>query len=152
MIIHLRIYILSLLAQKIEFVGSMNLNDLGKIAEEQWFWLQKQYPYLKLHEFVVMPNHIHGIIEIVKSVGKGHHIVGTGYSVGTGRDLSLRVNDPSQQKIKSISEIMGAYKTTVSKKIHLLENGHFKNVKEFAWQRSFYDRIIRDEISNVNAL
>ena len=54
--------------------------------------------------------------------------------VGTGRDLSLR-------KIKSLSELMGAYKTTVSNKIHLVK------YDEFAWQRSFYDHIIRDEKS-----
>ena len=141
--------------------GKMELNEYGKIAEEQWHWLGKQYPYIVLHEFVVMPNHIHGIIEINRSlVGINH--VGTGRNVGTGRDLSLQ-----QQpiKIKSLSELMGAYKTTSSKKIHLLEcmdesypdescrdrsrpvptrHGH---TNTFQWQRSFHDHIIRDEKS-----
>ena len=81
-----------------------------------------------LHEFVVMPNHIHGIIEINRS-----HIV------GTGRDLSLQY--PTPTKIKSLSELMGAYKTTTSNKIHLL------GFVDFYWQRSFHDRIIRDEKS-----
>src|SRR4051794_22410218 len=40
------------------------LNEYRKIAEQQWFWLQRQYPYVVLHSFVVMPNHIQGIIEI----------------------------------------------------------------------------------------
>ena len=156
----------------------MILNEYGQIAAQQWHWLGKQYPYVVLHEFVVMPNHIHGIIEINRSIvgtgrdlsdneynvtngigrddagtgrddaGTGRDDVGTGRDdagigrddagtgrddVGTGHDLSLR--------IKSLSELMGAYKTTTSKKIHLL------GLVAFAWQRSFHDHIIRDEKS-----
>jgi REP element-mobilizing transposase RayT len=122
--------------------GKMILNEYGQIAEQQWHWLGKQYPYVVLHEFVVMPNHIHGIIEINRSiVGIGCDLSENEYdisnrigqNVGTGRDLSLR--------IKSLSELMGAYKTTSSKKIHLL------GFVAFAWQRSFHDHIIRDEKS-----
>jgi len=109
----------------------MICNENGEIAENQWNWLFRQYPYLICHAFVVMPNHIHGIIEIRRNV------VGTG-RVGTGRDLSL--TDPPQ-KIKSLSELIGAYKTTVSKQIHLV------GFIEFQWQRSFHEHIIRDEKS-----
>ncbi len=105
----------------------MILNQNGLIAEKQWFWLAEQYSYLKLHAFVVMPNHIHGIIEIKRD-----------YIVGTGRDLSLRYN-PNHQKIKSLSELMGSYKTTTSKQIHLSGNVSFN------WQRSFHDHVIRNE-------
>jgi REP element-mobilizing transposase RayT len=62
----------------------MILNEWGAIAENQWYWLSEQYPYVLLHAFIVMPNHIHGIIEI------NRNNVGTGRVVGTGRDLSLR--------------------------------------------------------------
>jgi putative transposase len=102
----------------------MILNENGEIAQKQWYWLAEQYPYVVLHAFVVMPNHIHGIIEINRD-----------NIVGTGRDLSLR----GEIKIKSLSELMGAYKTTVSKMIHLSGN------KQFAWQRSFHDHIIPDD-------
>ena len=50
----------------------MICNGYGQIAENQWNWLFRQYPYLLSHAFVVMPNHIHGIIEIRRA------IVGTG--------------------------------------------------------------------------
>ena len=63
-------------------------------------------------------------------------------SVGTGRDPSLQRDLSLQQpKIKSLSELMGAYKTTVSKQIHLA------GFMEFQWQRSFYEHIIRNEKS-----
>ena len=147
----------------------MILNEYGTIVEQQWYWLAEQYPYIQLHEFIVMPNHMHGIIEI-----NGNELMGTiidisnnrGNIVGTGRDLSCDHNDATNQtdsdlyenidsakktglelslpKIKSLSELMGAYKMTVSKKIHLA------GYPEFTWQRSFYDHIIRDEKSYEN--
>ncbi len=120
----------------------MILNEYGAIATQQWYWLENQYPYIVLHAFVVMPNHVHGIIEIKRDI-----------IVGTGRDLSIPIDhqcnhnnaltgrDLSLPKIKSLSELMGAYKTTISKKIHLL------GYAGFAWKRSFYEHIIRDERS-----
>ena len=108
--------------------GGMILNELGEIAEGQWQWLINKYPYLISHAFVVMPNHIHGVLEI------NREMICNDTMGRTGRDLSLQ----SQQKIKSLSELMGAYKTTTSKKIHLL--GH----DDFIWQRSFHDHIIRN--------
>jgi len=89
-------------------------SKIGEIAESQWYWLEEQYPYVSLHTFIVMPNHIHGIIEI----------------------NSERVDN--NVKIKSLSELMGAYKTTTSKQIHQQYD------ESFGWHRSFYDRIIRD--------
>ncbi len=97
----------------------MILNANGEIALRQWIWLTEQYKYAISHAFVVMPNHIHAILEI-------------NGNVGNGRDRSL------QPKIKSLSELMGAYKTTTSKQIHLMGNG------DFLGQKSFHDHIIRD--------
>lgn len=102
--------------------GLMKVNKYGKIVKKQWLWLVKQYRYVKLDKYIVMPNHFHGIL-----------IINNKKIVGTGRDLSL------QYKIKSLSELIGAFKTTSSKIIH--ENG----LAGFAWQRSFYDNIIRNE-------
>jgi len=131
----------------------MLLNEYGKIAEQQWYWLAQQYPYVILHQFVVMPNHIHGIIEIDDSIVDS--VVGTGRdlshlnddnAIGTGRDLSLRPQSPLQPekiKIKSLSELMGAYKTTTSKQIHCAGLVNFK------WQRSFHDHIIRNQASFI---
>ena len=113
----------------------MILNQYGRIANRKWEWLGEQYPYINLHEFIVMPNHIHGIIEINREI------------VGTGRDLSVDDNgsrtgrDLSLQKIKPLSELIGAYKMTVSKQVHL------SGYAEFSWQRSFHDHIIRDQKS-----
>jgi len=99
----------------------MKLNIFGEIVEEQINWLENQYPYVEMHHSVVMPNHVHLLFEI------NPHIPGTGLSLQeTGADI----------KIKSVSELMGALKTTSSKQIHLYGN------MDFGWQRSFYDHIV----------
>jgi REP element-mobilizing transposase RayT len=45
--------------------GEMMLNDGGNIAEECWLEIPKHFPNVVLHEYIVMPNHVHGIIELV---------------------------------------------------------------------------------------
>jgi putative transposase len=111
--------------------GKVVLNEYGKIVESRWLWLKNQYRYVELDAFVIMPNHVHGLIRIISK------------SVGTGRDLSLPTivesSLPTKTKIKPLSDIIGAFKTTSSKDIHL---AGFLN---FFWQRSFYERIIRSE-------
>jgi len=97
--------------------GEMVLNEYGRIADQQWHWLADQYPYVELHAFVVMPNHVHGIIEINRN----------------------KINHDPTVKIKSLSQLMGAYQTTASKHIHLA------GLLDFKWQRSFHDRIIRND-------
>ncbi len=71
----------------------MVLNQYGLIVEERINWLSKQYPYVKIHNSQIMPNHFHFILEIDDK--------------NTG-DL----------KIKSVSSLLGALKTTSSKSIH----------------------------------
>ncbi len=47
--------------------GKMVLNRYGRIVDEMWNWLPKQYSYCKLDEYVIMPNHFHGIIIIERN-------------------------------------------------------------------------------------
>lgn len=77
----------------------MNLSNFGKVAYEKCIWLENQYPYVEIHNFIIMPNHIHILFEINK------------------------IN--KEEKIKSVSSLIGAYKTVVSKEIHLLGNIDF---------------------------
>jgi len=114
---------------------SMQLSQNGIIAMEQWLWLGTRYPYIDLISFVIMPNHVHGIIYIDADFYNN--------DVGNGRDRSLQIRQPNQidrpdPKIKPLPELIGAYKTTVSKRIHMSGDVEFK------WQKSFHDHIIRN--------
>jgi REP element-mobilizing transposase RayT len=83
--------------------GIMTLNTYGEIVLEKWKWLEQQYKYVQLGNCIVMPNHFHGIIFINNSVG-------------TGRNLSLQ-----KTKIKSLSELIDAFKTVSSKEINKIK-------------------------------
>ncbi len=114
---------------KNQIEAKMILNEFGIIANDQLEWLQNQYPYIILHSYIVMPNHIHAVIEIDSSLLK----------------TVPNLDEPKKiEKIKSLSQIMGAFKTTSSKLIH--EAGKI----DFAWHRSFHDHIIRDESAYLN--
>ncbi|WP_219855951.1 transposase [Pontibacter mangrovi] len=113
---------------------TMQLNKYGCIAEQQWTWLKEQYPYVVLHAFVVMPNHVHGILEIDRdAVGTGRDLSALGHAAETETPLSLSL------KSKSLSQLIGAYKTTTTKLIRAA------GLTDFSWQRSFHDHIIRNE-------
>src|SRR5690554_393743 len=82
--------------------GKMVLNEVGEIAEQQWQWLINKHLYLKSHAFVVMPNHIHGILEINRDLMNDDEEIEWNGQVAT-------CPYERTQKIKSLSELMGAY-------------------------------------------
>jgi putative transposase len=123
--------------------GEMHLNECGKIVKQQVEWLEKQYPYLILHNYIVMPNHVHILCEIIR-VGRDQPVLSDRYqAVRSDRYQAVRSDRDQtvQIKIKSISELMGAFKTTSSKYIHRT------GCIEFAWHRSFHDHIVRSNES-----
>lgn len=102
------------------------LNDHGAIALEQWFKtaeLRKNIE-LRAEEFVVMPNHIHGIIWIVDDP-----------AVGAER-RSAPTTGPS-----ALGVIVRAYKSAVAYAI----NAHRGVRGEAVWQRNYYEHILRDQ-------
>jgi REP element-mobilizing transposase RayT len=87
-----------------------------------------------------MPNHVHGIIYI--NADFYNKILGNNQNnnVGNSRDCSLQLIQ-TNPKIKPLPELIGAYKTKVSKRIHLRGDNKFK------WQKSYHDHIIRNQQS-----
>ena len=135
----------------------MQLNEIGKLAEQFWVEIPIHFPFIELGNFVVMPNHIHGILIIdkpdnetgndnanVDSVETRHCLVST--NANDTNDTN-GANDANKQTIgqmrfqnqgkNTISSIVGSYKSVVTKNAHLIDSG-------FAWQSRFHDHIIRD--------
>ena len=74
----------------------MVYNDLGTIVDKQINWLSNQYPYLLIHNAIVMPNHVHLLMEIVGdklALDEMPDIGDDWRVVGTGRDLWLFRSD-----------------------------------------------------------
>ncbi len=103
--------------------GDVVLSDFGKIVAEKWGWLEAQYDYVELGEWIVMPNHFHGIL-IIHDDGRG------------GSRPA-----PTPIKRKPLGGLIGAFKTVSTKEINLLRDTEGQVV----WQRNYYEHIIRNE-------
>ena len=136
----------------------MQLNDIGKLAEQFWREIPVHFPFIKLGEFVVMPNHIHGILIIDKmddvetlqckqpvETLQCKQPIETLHCKQPLETLQCNVSteNPNEQmsaispKSGSISTIIRSYKSAVTKNAHLINAG-------FEWQTRFYDHIIRN--------
>jgi len=112
-------------------------NDIGNMANQFWMEIPEHFKNIVLHRYIVMPNHIHGIIEI-----SGNSVVGTRHVV------SLQQNSPAttgtvfgKPVAGSVSVIIQQYKSSVKRWCN-------KNRYEyFQWQSRFHDHIIRNEQS-----
>ena len=125
-----------------EIINSeMQLSPIGEYAENFWMEIPKHFPFVELGNFVVMPNHTHGILIINN----------TDSVISLQRneiDKSLQCNDSTgnqyysdiSPKSGSISTIIRSYKSVVSKHARLLN-------PEFNWQPKFHDHVIRNSES-----
>jgi len=116
--------------------GIMKLSAIGAIADVLWYEIKNHAINVELDAFIVMPNHIHGILIIDNPTVESGHSVESGHAL-TQRDT---IGQKRFQNIgkNSISSIIGGYKSAVTK--HARRLGY-----EFAWQTSFYDHIIRND-------
>ena len=121
--------------------GEMVFNPYGKVVGEEWFKSARIRSEIELFtdEFVVMPNHIHGIIWIVNdpSVRATRGIVRATRWVAPTRPCGPRPG--------SIGAITGQYKSTVTKRINQNHETHDEPI----WQRNYYERIMRDDTELV---
>jgi len=89
-----------------EIIGEkMVLNEVGKIANQFWQEMPKHFPFVNLDEFVVMPNHVHGILEINNEVGKTNEIVETQHCCVLETPNISRIVDNDTQIINRNVEI-----------------------------------------------
>jgi len=109
--------------------GEMVLNNAGKIAEQCWIDIPFHFPNVSLDAFVIMPNHVHGIIII----NKKSVIVGT----NDNSSLRLPVNNKFRSPSKTVGSIVRGFKIGVTKWFR--QNTNVYDV----WQSNYYEHIIR---------
>lgn len=157
--------------------GKMNLNVAGKIANRFWRDIPKHFNNVKLLEFVVMPNHVHGII-VIEECGKwlrssnqegikcpveplqcngstkstGHCNGGTKTFSGclTGECNHFPVSDNLTEYYSKISPKPGSLSVIIRSYKFICSKKIKKTCSEFAWQTLFYEHIIKDEQSLYN--
>ncbi len=113
--------------------GGIILSKISKMTYQYWQEIPGYLPFARLDEFVVMPNHVHGIVIIERSE-----------TVVETQDIASLQQMPSQPgtkfgpQSKNIASIIRGFEIGVTK--HAANN----NIP-FKWQPRFYDHIIRDE-------
>ncbi|MFD1603222.1 transposase [Flavobacterium artemisiae] len=125
--------------------GKMILSEAGIIADILWHQIPMHHKNIELGDFVVMPNHIHGILIIDKQLNNidldnvnNTNILNDANIVQTGHALSQQPGSQRYQNIgkNTISSVVGSYKSAVTKHANRLGYPH-------QWQKLFYDNIIR---------
>lgn len=122
--------------------GKMKLSEIGTLAEKYWLEIPQHFPFVKLHDHVIMPNHVHGIIQIDKPDNNISN-------VETQNFASLPCGKPKLQKnqfgpqSKNLASIIRGFKIGVTKNARKIN-------PYFAWQSRFHDHIIRNEKSFRN--
>ena len=137
--------------------GHMQLSSIGEIVKQYWNKIPKHYPCVTLDEFIIMPNHIHGIIII----DKNHNVetpqwgvstwgVSTSMATPPAPSMTTTARNTTQTKTggrnpkwqpNSLGSVINQFKSICTKHIHRTVNPRFQ------WQSRFYDQIIRNEQS-----
>jgi len=122
----------------------MAVNNFGCILKACWLEIPAHFPDVAVDAFVVMPNHIHGIVVIDRSVGMIHtgapHI-GARHASPLPTTASPLPPEPRGSKRTTLGVIVGSFKSACTKRINELRGLPGTPV----WQRNYYERIIRSE-------
>jgi REP element-mobilizing transposase RayT len=128
--------------------NTMVLSEIGSISSQYWLEIPDHFPYVRLDDFVIMPNHIHGILVLDNSlVGPRHgvalqqpisDIVGSchGMTLPIRKESNQNINQFSKPVKNSVSVIINQYKSSVKRWCN--KNGF----EYFHWQSRFYDQIL----------
>ena len=111
--------------------GNLCLNDRGAMISDAWQNLSLRFPNIELDAFVLMPNHIHGIIVIEKALPTD------------GRDPDGAGTRPAPT---TLGNIVGAFKSiTTDMYIDGVKRSGWPGFPGKLWQRNYYEHVIRDE-------
>ncbi|MGB2677436.1 MAG: transposase [Candidatus Acidiferrum sp.] len=110
----------------------MQLTALGQIVRECWMGIPEHFPRVRLHGFVLMPNHLHGIIEI-------------GCQMGRSSAAPLR---PTQPRVVagSLGAVVRSFKAAVAKRANQELRWHGQ-----VWQRNYFERALQDGKEHADA-
>jgi REP element-mobilizing transposase RayT len=142
-------YFVTLVAhERSDFFGEvvedvMRLNHAGKIAGAEWQRLATRFPNLRLDAYIIMPNHLHGILIITEQPLEARPI-----TPGASGDIAFPATRnfdiakgssklaPQGPAPASIGAMIGQFKSRVTKRLKLPIP---------IWQRNYYEHIIRDQ-------
>jgi putative transposase len=134
--------------------GEMRLNDAGKMILEEWNQLPERFP-IQLDEFIVMPDHIHGILlfvgaGLVPALPDQRDLQNIADQLD-GSDVTTELNGRATTRVAPtgnpiLGNVIGAFKSiTTVRYIRGVQEQSWLPFEKRLWQRSYWDRVIRDD-------
>src|SRR2546423_722682 len=114
--------------------ATVNLSQVGQSVRDCWIAIPSHFSRTKLHEFTIMPNHLHAIIEIVRAAAHEPF-----------EELN-RLDRPPQIQPGSLPAIVRSFKAAAAKSVR-----RDLRWQELLWQKNYYERILRDAEEFANA-
>jgi putative transposase len=108
--------------QNFASLPELHPNPIGKIAHQYWCEIPNHFPFVVLDEFVIMPNHVHGILYFDKP------------------DYEFRIPQPNKfaPQSQNLASVIRGYKAAVKKYATM-------NSIEFKWQPRYHDHVVHTE-------
>ena len=123
--------------------GEMHLSRAGKIVADQWAQTASLRSNIHLDAFVIMPNHIHGIVVITESRNGGvcQYAPTMHPNEPSWAKKEYTYSNQMQSPSRTIGALVRGFKSAVTKQVNIL----FGTPGNKLWQRNYWDRIIRNE-------
>lgn len=126
--------------------GKMQLNEYGKIVQKWWDEIPIHFPNVELGAFVIMPNHIHGIIFIIAE-RRGEVLSPRDNPNYNNQNINVDVThqlgaETAPLRKRTLGQIVAYFKYQSTKEMNQIET---KDVITKFWQRNYYEHVIRDE-------
>jgi len=135
--------------------GEMQLSQFGIIVRDEWLKTSEMRKNIEMDEFIVMPNHFHGII-VIDDGGWARLEMNGAADLGTGTESTGTVHRAPTPAIErfgkptsnTIPTIIRGFKAAVTKQINTIQiNAGVYNMPERIWQKNYYEHVIRSEAS-----
>jgi REP element-mobilizing transposase RayT len=142
----------------------MEVNDAGEMVLDTWHLLSNRFPTIDLDAFIVMPNHVHGIIMITGNDAHDNVPAHDGVPMDDGPAVGATLvvahdNVPAHGKMPArdrattrvaptLGDVIGAYKSVVTVQYTRGVKTHgWTSFRNRLWQRNYYEHVIRDDDS-----
>ena len=117
--------------------GQMAVNEFGEIVNDQWLKIPDRFPGIELDVFQIMPDHFHGIINIVGAT--------LAVDPNNAIDPNPRAGaSPAPTNDVTVGNIIGAFKSNVSNEILKIFKSRNEHMGKL-WQRNYYEHIVRND-------
>jgi putative transposase len=118
----------------------MRLNGAGQMLAEVWADIPVQFPDVEIDAFVVMPNHIHGIIVLPDRETPGSPPIRD--AANSGRPLAIA------RPAATLGDVVGAFKSAVTVEyVRGVKTNAWPKFRKRLWQRNYYEHVIRNEMA-----